>query len=85
MVEGVRIKVLVREAHHIKGYAIGTLVAHDKHWNLALVDVFEQYNRRRFPKSINFSVENVTEVSQYLKIKTSQTDVTISFLRIYKQ
>jgi hypothetical protein len=62
MAEGVKIKVVTRDAHHVKGYAVGTLVAHDKHWNLAMVDVTETFNRKRFPKTVNYSLENAIQV-----------------------
>ena len=43
-----RIKVVTRSATGIKGEMEANLVAFDKHWNLALIDVDERFNRKRF-------------------------------------
>ena len=45
-----RIKVQVRKLDGIRGTCTGTLVAFDKHWNLAMMDVDETFNRRRNPR-----------------------------------
>eukprot|EP00088_Acartia_fossae_P041961 TRINITY_DN4392_c0_g1_i12.p1 TRINITY_DN4392_c0_g1~~TRINITY_DN4392_c0_g1_i12.p1 ORF type:complete len:237 (-),score=51.75 TRINITY_DN4392_c0_g1_i12:821-1531(-) len=45
--EKVRVKVWTRALDQIRGYAIGFVAAFDKHWNLALTDVDEQFQRRR--------------------------------------
>ena len=48
--EGRKIKVSTRKLNGVRGTCIGILVAFDKHWNLAMQDVDETYNRPRYPK-----------------------------------
>ena len=45
-----RIQVKIRKLDGIRGTCTGVLVAFDKHWNLALVDVDETFNRLRRPR-----------------------------------
>ena len=45
-----RVKILTRKLNGVRGSCIGVLVAFDKHWNLALVDVDETYSRPRYRK-----------------------------------
>ncbi|KAK7580649.1 hypothetical protein V9T40_001278 [Parthenolecanium corni] len=47
MDEKLRIKVYTRGPVNIRGFCIGFLEAFDKHWNLVLKDVFEEWTRRR--------------------------------------
>jgi len=46
-----RISVKIRKLDGIRGTCTGVLVAFDKHWNLAMVDVDETFNRLRRPRS----------------------------------
>ena len=48
----IRVKVTTRGAHRIRGFMVGFVVAFDKYWNLALVDVDETYSRKRHRKSM---------------------------------
>merc|ERR1719166_778175 len=48
---GTRVKVWTRGPANIRGFLSGFLVAFDKHWNLALTDVDEQFTRRRARKA----------------------------------
>ncbi|XP_014665639.1 PREDICTED: serine/arginine repetitive matrix protein 2-like [Priapulus caudatus] len=41
--ERIRVKVWTRSYNHIRGICTGYIVAFDKHWNLAMVDVDEVY------------------------------------------
>ena len=45
-----RIKVTIRKLNGIRGTCTGILLAFDKHWNLALIDVDETFNRMRYPR-----------------------------------
>jgi len=46
----VKIKVSTRKLNGIRGTCVGFLVAYDKHWNLAMIDVDETFNRPRYRK-----------------------------------
>lgn len=48
--DGKRIRVFTRNAHKQRGECVGYIVAFDKHWNMALVDVDETFTRKRFRK-----------------------------------
>lgn len=47
---GARVKVWTRGPTSVRGVMTGFIVAFDKHWNLALTDVDEQFSRRRARK-----------------------------------
>lgn len=51
MVEKTRVKVWTRGLDEIRGFATGYIAAFDKHWNLALTDVDEHFNRLRSRKA----------------------------------
>jgi len=51
MEEGLRIKVWTRGVSQIRGVSTGFIVAFDKHWNMALTDVDEQFTRKRSRKA----------------------------------
>ena len=51
MEEGERVKVWTRGVLGIRGVTTGFLAAFDKHWNMALTDVDEQFTRRRSRKA----------------------------------
>jgi len=51
MDEKVRVKVWTRGVSEIRGFATAFIVAFDKHWNLALVDVDEHFHRPRHRKT----------------------------------
>lgn len=46
-----RVRVFLRGRTQIRGSTTGFLVAFDKHWNLCLVDVDEEYRRKRHRKA----------------------------------
>ena len=48
--EGRKIKVSTRKLNGVRGTCTGVLIAYDKHWNLAMIDVDETYNRPRYRK-----------------------------------
>ncbi|CAB4054946.1 unnamed protein product [Lepeophtheirus salmonis] len=48
--EQLRIRVYTRGVNYLRGFMTGYLLAFDKHWNLALIDVDEVFKKRRFPK-----------------------------------
>jgi len=49
--EKVKVKVWTRGINEIRGFLTGFIEAFDKHWNLALVDVDEHFNRKRKRKT----------------------------------
>ncbi|XP_058828515.1 U7 snRNA-associated Sm-like protein LSm11 [Topomyia yanbarensis] len=53
MRERVRVKVYTRKEKGIRGYATGYVEIFDKHWNMALTDVFESWKRRKYSYSQN--------------------------------
>lgn len=64
--ESRKIKVSTRKLNGVRGTCTGILVAFDKHWNLAMIDVDETYNRPRYRKpealmELNKSDHHVTE------------------------
>lgn len=50
-----RVKIYIRKEHGIRGSISGYIEAFDKHFNIALVDCIEIYQRRKF----NFSESKV--------------------------
>lgn len=50
-----RVKVIIRKNHGVRGSVTGVLRLYDKHWNLTLTDVEEQYQRRKFKHSTELS------------------------------
>lgn len=48
--QGAKVRVWTRGVQGVRGVATGFIVAFDKHWNLALKDVEEQFTRRRTSK-----------------------------------
>jgi len=46
------LQVWTRSINNIRGVASGFLVAFDKHWNLALKDVDEEFTRKRSRKTL---------------------------------
>ncbi|KXJ71095.1 hypothetical protein RP20_CCG021510 [Aedes albopictus] len=53
MRERVRVKVYTRKQNGIRGYVTGFVEVFDKHWNMALVDVYESWKRRKYRYSEN--------------------------------
>jgi len=53
MLEKAKVKVLTRGLNQIRGFAIGYIQGFDKHWNLALSDVDEHFNRARRRKTFS--------------------------------
>jgi len=51
MEAGEKVRVWTRGRDRVRGVATGFIVAFDKHWNLALTDVDEQFSRRRSRKA----------------------------------
>jgi len=51
MEEGVRVKVWTRGLSDVRGITTGFIAAFDKHWNMALTDVDEQFTRKRSRKA----------------------------------
>jgi len=49
--EGVRVRVWTRGLNDVRGVTTGFVSAFDKHWNMALTDVDEQFTRRRSRKA----------------------------------
>lgn len=48
--QGTKARVWTRGVQGVRGVATGFIVAFDKHWNLAMKDVEEQFTRRRTSK-----------------------------------
>lgn len=65
----IRVKVLTRKEHGIRGYITGFIEAFDKHFNLALIDCIEVWKRRKFQYSENKipSLGQPTDCSKFLK------------------
>lgn len=58
----IRVKVVVRGAVQIRGSLEGFIIAFDKYWNLALSDVDELFNRKRYGSSM-FTDQDDTEAN----------------------
>lgn len=53
MRERVRVRVVTRKEKGIRGYVTGYVEVFDKHWNMALSDVYESWERRKYRYSEN--------------------------------
>lgn len=53
MRERVRVKVYTRKEKGVRGYVTGFVEVFDKHWNIALSDVYESWKRRKYRYSEN--------------------------------
>ncbi|XP_062549778.1 U7 snRNA-associated Sm-like protein LSm11 [Armigeres subalbatus] len=53
MRERIRVKVYTRKESGVRGFVTGFVEAFDKHWNMALVDVYESWKRRKYHYSEN--------------------------------
>lgn len=53
MRERVRVRVYTRRKGGVRGYVTGFVEMFDKHWNMALVDVYESWKRRKYRYSEN--------------------------------
>ena len=51
MEDGVRVRVWTRGLKDVRGVTTGFVAAFDKHWNMALTDVDEQFTRKRSRKA----------------------------------
>ncbi|XP_064625503.1 uncharacterized protein LOC135486538 [Lineus longissimus] len=49
--ERIRVKVWTRSAKQLRGYCKGYIVAFDRHWNLAMVDVDEVFSKPCLPRT----------------------------------
>ena len=56
----------------MRGYCIGGLVAFDKHWNFALVDVDEVYTRKRLRKAAPIADEKLNNQFTQLTCKDAE-------------
>ena len=82
--ERIKVKVLLRGAVSMRGSCTGYLVAFDKHWNVALVDVDEVFTRKRHGKP---SLEEEFKEKLAVGEKASRRSETVgaSVLRVVKQ
>lgn len=46
------VKVYIRSAASVRGHCEGFIVAYDKHWNLIMDDVVEEWTRKNKYKSL---------------------------------
>lgn len=53
MRERVRVRVYTRKEKGVRGYVTGFVEVFDKHWNMALSDVYESWKRRKYRYSEN--------------------------------
>lgn len=53
MRERVRVRVYTRKEKGVRGYVTGFVEVFDKHWNMALSDVYESWKRRKYRFSEN--------------------------------
>jgi len=66
-----RVKVLIRSLKTLRGFCVGQLVAFDKHFNLVLYDVEEEYHvwEREFPEHQGQDEKRVRETTRDKKGK----------------
>ena len=82
--ERIKVRVLLRGAVSMRGSCTGYLVAFDKHWNVALVDVDEVLTRKRHGKpSLEEEFREKLEVGE--KASRRSETVGASLLRVVKQ
>lgn len=68
-----RVKVVTRKRDGIRGSCTGIIVAFDKHWNLALIDVDETYSRlrhRRPEALLSDEMDSKLNISKTIKRET---------------
>lgn len=61
MKERVRVKVLIRKSHGIRGHLTGFIRLFDRHWNLVLTEVEEQFKRRKFRYGTELALDTANE------------------------
>lgn len=79
--EKTRIKVWTRDMNNIRGFCTGFISAFDKHWNLALRDVDENFNRPRSRKTYSSSTMKSILMPQDLPVEMK---IGSSLLRVIK-
>ncbi|CAL8136474.1 unnamed protein product [Orchesella dallaii] len=80
MTENLRIKLWTRNDKGFRGFLTGFVDAFDKHWNLILRDVDEQFVRKKvikFPPLIKNSEREVSSDS-----KEKEAEVSLAFVRL---
>eukprot|EP01117_Protostelium_nocturnum_P011642 TRINITY_DN4235_c0_g1_i1.p1 TRINITY_DN4235_c0_g1~~TRINITY_DN4235_c0_g1_i1.p1 ORF type:complete len:240 (+),score=84.14 TRINITY_DN4235_c0_g1_i1:60-779(+) len=65
-----RVKVLIRRVADVRGFCVGTLLAFDKHFNLVLSDVHEEYYTHQW---VPIEEKNEGEKKKYEKVSTKHT------------
>ena len=82
--ERIKVKVLLRGAVSMRGSCTGFLVAFDKHWNVALVDVDEVFTRKRHGKP-SLEEEFMEKLAVGEKASRRTETIGASVLRVVKQ
>ena len=72
---GRRIKVFIRGIDRMRGYCVGGIVAFDKHWNFAMVDVDEVYERKRIRKAAPIADEKLNLQFKRLECKNDNNKI----------
>lgn len=67
--ERARVKVLVRKSHGIRGSVTGTLRLFDRHWNLVLTEVEEEFQRRKCRYATELCADTATEKAALQRLK----------------
>lgn len=84
----VRVKVVTRKLNGARGFCTGIIVAFDKHWNLALIDVDETYSRLRHRKpeadALSDEMESKLNVAPATKNAMKRETVGESTVQIVK-
>jgi small nuclear ribonucleoprotein (snRNP)-like protein len=85
--DGTKVRVMLRGAVSMRGSCTGYVVAFDKHWNLAIVDVDETFTRKRHGKASVRELEDelAEKLSVGEKASTRTEVVGASVLRVIKQ